>query len=251
MQIRLSLVLSVIVEAVKAETYFKGKADRATDEKASQLAYHETAGDDFTDERKIMRDIYTSCDTLRAFLSEYASGERSHTGDNITLLVDEPGDHILMTLDVSRRFNLTNTDALARKCSEFITYRATMLWWVPINGQHAQYYLQLLEQVKIDIPRFFIKTPPRPPRAAYTGEIKLSVNALTLAEGETGRVGMEIDDWCADDIELRTDNPDIALGERRDKGFTVVARHKGTCDIVAYSRHNTDICRVLRVTVKG
>ena len=42
----LNLIPSLIIEAVKGETYLKGKVDKSADERASALAYNEQAGDD-------------------------------------------------------------------------------------------------------------------------------------------------------------------------------------------------------------
>ena len=44
--IQLILLRSTILDAVKSETLITSNSDRAADEKATRLAYHEQAGDD-------------------------------------------------------------------------------------------------------------------------------------------------------------------------------------------------------------
>ena len=44
--IRLNIIKSTIIDAIKSETFIKGLADKATDDRASMIAYQEAAGHD-------------------------------------------------------------------------------------------------------------------------------------------------------------------------------------------------------------
>ena len=53
--IQLILLRSTILDAVKSETLITSNSDRAADEKATRLAYHEQAGDDEYKERRLTK----------------------------------------------------------------------------------------------------------------------------------------------------------------------------------------------------
>ena len=56
----IEILRSVIVDAVKTDTHIKGTIDKSIDEKASRVAYNETAGDEAYHLRKIDRTITAS-----------------------------------------------------------------------------------------------------------------------------------------------------------------------------------------------
>lgn len=253
MKIQLNLVLSLIVEAVKAETYIKGTVDRAAggDQHASNaVAYHETAGDETVHERKIIRGIWTSSDKLRSYIQDYLDVDGASVADNNTLTVDEANDKIVLTLNVSERFNKANSDALARLCSKYIEDNTLVLWWGAINQQQMQYYNALLVEDMAGIQRLFNKRAPSIPETRYTTTLELSGEQLETYVGEHNTITYSIDDGVIDDIDIISLDPYIARGER-DENYSICVhpRHSGYCEMKVFSRHNDRISKVLRVFV--
>ena len=253
MRIELNLVLSLIMEAVKAETYIKGRIDRATVENGEQLAYHETAGDEVTHERKLMRGIYTSSDKLRGWLQDYLNNEGGHVGGNdFKMIVDEATDKISFELVVSERFNRSNNDALARSMSKFIEDNTLALWWGTFNEKEAAYYQGLVTEDIAGIQRLLMKTAPRVPVLSYPTKVECDVDEVSVGVGEEQVVSYRIDGDCIDDIDWLCDRPRMAECEKGDGGtFTVRGRYGGVCHVVLFSRHNSEVYKELLVSVTG
>lgn len=254
MKIELKLILSVIKEAVKAETYIKGTIDRAAggDQHATNaVAFHETAGDEKVHERKIVRGIWTSADKLRSYIQDYLDVDGSSVSDNNALAIDESADTITLKLNVSDRYNKANSDALARLCSKYIEDNTLVLWWGATGNQtQTQYYNTLLTEDMSAIQRLFIKKAPDAPTATYTTTLTLSGEQLTALVGEHNTITYTIDAGAIDDIDIISLDPSIAFGERdENKKICVHTRSTGYCEMKVFSRHNDTLSKVLRVTV--
>ena len=118
--IQLILLRSTILDAVKSETLITSNSDRAADEKATRLAYHEQAGDDEYKERKLQRDMLTAAEELKTFMSDFATQKYLTAADNAVFLDLSDSAAVKYRMEVSDRFNNANKDTLARLGSDFI-----------------------------------------------------------------------------------------------------------------------------------
>lgn len=155
----IEILRSVIVDAVKTDTHIKGTIDKSIDDKASRVAYNETAGDEAYHIRKIDRTITASAENLVAEISDMLSGNTEITPD----YSDEK--KIKISVGVDARFNTSFAPTLARLSSEYITNYVLVLWWGAItNGQNqVQFYSQLSNTYLNSIRKCFNKVAPAAP----------------------------------------------------------------------------------------
>lgn len=248
MVIKLTLNKPLIIEAVKNETFHRGQIDKAADEKAITLAYHEQAGDDAYQERLISRGLYTAVEELKTWLTDYLVTSGLTAADNsIDSCID--GDNIVVQLMVSDRFNKAYTQSLARLSSKYIEESILVDWWKPINEKQSALYAQFVERDLAAIKRCFNKTAPQAPSVPYTTELRITGSVIELEIGEEATVTYELSDGAIDDIEIRIEDGTLVGGGRSEEGFTVIGKQRGHTYITLYSRHNPDLEQVVHVYV--
>ena len=247
--IKLNLVISLILEAVKAETFIKGNVDKATDSASYQLAYHEEAGDEQFHERKLMRSIYTAAEELKGILGDYVQRQGPTGADNITYEVQKDTDSIVFTLSVSDRFNTAFTTSLARLCSKYIEDKSLMLWWGTFNQTQAQYYATLCATDITSISRCFNKTAPRAPQIPFTKTLTVTGDTVELVVGESASLTYAIDQGTIDDIEAVTRNHHIATADRACDGFVLTGRQPGVTSARLFSLHDDNVSAEITVIV--
>lgn len=247
MNIKLSLIKSIIFESVKNETYQKGVIDKSIDPKATVAAYHEQAGNEEYHERMLSRAFYTNLEDLKSYLGDYLTSDGNTTGDNI--FSDEKGDVVTISLEVSDRFNTAYTDTLSKLSAKYIEESMLADWWKPIDDKRSAFYTQFVEKDLTAIRRCFIKTAPKAPSVPYTTKIELTGSAIEMAVGEESTVTYTLDDSAVDDIEIRIEDHNICSAGRSREGFTVKALQMGHTYIELYSRHNEDIKATVHVFI--
>lgn len=245
--IQLTLVKSLIIESVKNETFLRGQLDKADNDKAITTAYHEQAGDETYQERLLMRGLETNLSELLTHLSDYLSDSGQSTGDNI--YSEESGDNIIITLEVSDRFNSGYTDPLAKLCSKYIEEGMLVDWWKPVNEKQSALYLQFLERDLLAIKRCFNKTAPVAPSVPYTSYIHTTGSACELEKGGEYTVTYELSDGAIDDVEFRIEDPHICMAGRTKDGVTLTGLQRGHTYVELYSRHNTNITSMVHIYV--
>lgn len=245
--ILLTLVKSVIFNSVKNETFFRGQVDKAADQKAITMAYHEQAGDEAYQERILSRGYHTNLADLKTYLSDYLSDSGQSSGDNI--YSEERDDNTILHLTVSDRFNRGYTDPLAKLCAKYIEESMLMDWWKPINEKQSALYAQFVERDLQAIKRCFNKTAPVAPSVPYTTFIRTTGSAVELEIGEVATVTYIISDGAIDDIECRLEDQTLVNVGRSEQGFTLTGKLRGHTYIELYSRHNPDLTRTVHVYV--
>lgn len=157
--LKVEILRSVIVDAVKTDTHIKGTIDKSLDERASRAAYNETAGDEAYHERKIDRTITASAENLVAEISDMLSGNAEVQANF------DDSEKIKISVGVDARFNTSFAPTLARLSSEYITNYVLVLWWGAItNGQNqVQFYTQLSNSYLNSIRKCFNKMAPAAP----------------------------------------------------------------------------------------
>lgn len=246
--IQITIIKSLVMESVKNETYKRGQFDKALDPKAMAAAYHEQAGDEAYHERILQRSLYSSIEELKSHLYDYIVADGFSSADN-SITSSDDGTNIIISLNVSSRFNKAYTQTLARVGAEYITNDMLFLWWTPINEKQASFYAQLVERNLAAIKRCFNKTAPVAPTYQYTTSLEVEASSIDIGVGEEATVTYIISGGAIDDIEIRIEDRQICDAGRSREGFTIVGRQLGHTYVQLYSRHDESITETIHVYV--
>lgn len=155
--IKLSLKKSLIMEAVKADTYQSGQVDKAADPvKNASLAYNEQAGDEKYQERKLIRFLRSGLAKFAAAMNEFVDSESG----SISYTLADDSDDITMNIVVSDRYNNGLAQPLSSFAEEFVTYTMDHMWWQAIKPALAKDYFAYAENTLTYIRLCLAKTAP-------------------------------------------------------------------------------------------
>lgn len=249
--VKLHIITSLIIEAVKAETYIRGAVIKASDDKTNAMVYQTQAGDETVHERKLRRNLFSATEELKTYLSDYLEIIGNASGDNnIDAILNEQNETLDIELIVSSRFNKSYTDSLARLCSRFIEDTMCIMWYRAVDPNQAQVYTISLDTTKNAIQRCFNKLPPNMPAIPYTYQVMLDVTECTLEPNQRQKVHYTIDDDAIDDILAKSSDTSIASVERTgSKIFSIYSHLAGEAVITIYSKHREEIHNTVNVTV--
>lgn len=245
--ITITIIKSLVLEAVKNETYLRGQADKAADTNAAALAYHRQAGNEQYHERILERAFCTNLEDLKTQFSDYLTDSGQSSADNI--YSTEQNDTVVIHLKVSDRFNKGYTQSLARLSSKYIEESMLMDWWKAIDKEQSKLYAQFVEKDLASIRRCFNKTAPTMPTVPYPSTLEITGSAIELAIGEEQTVTYTINDGAIDDIELRLSDGIICSAGRSADGFNIRGERLGHTTVLLYSRHNEALSQLLHVYV--
>lgn len=172
--LEIEIIRAVIIDAVKTDTHIKGTIDKSIDERASRVAYNETAGDEEYHVRKINRTITASSENLVAEISDMLSGNA-----NVEASFSNT-EKIIIKVGVDARFNTSFSATLARLASEYITNYSLVLWWGAITNAQNQvaFYKQIASDYLNSIRKCFNKLAPETPKANLDGSETREVSIL-------------------------------------------------------------------------
>lgn len=255
--IKLNIVLSLVLEAIKAETHIKGAIDKSLDDNASRVAYNEEAGDEEFHERKLMRTIQTSIEELKVVLGDFLLDTGETQADNFVSQIDNDNDTITISIAVTSRFNKAFTSSLAQLCSDYIQNHSLVLWWGTFNAKQAEFYAQIQQANILAIRRCFNKTAPLVPNIQFPHTLKLIIGTVQtdkpmgayIKVGEAEEIGYAIDDNTIDDIIAVSSNPNVVQVWQmpHSRAFVAKALRQGQANIRVFSRHNESLCITLKV----
>ena len=250
--IKLHIVTSLIIEAVKAETFIRGAVIKASDDKANAMVYQSQAGDELVHERKLKRNLYSAAEELKTYLSDYLEILGPASADNnIESEVNWETESLDIELIVSRRFNKSYTNSLARLCSRFIEDSMIIMWFKTVDPNQAQVYVTSLETTKTAIQRCFNKLPPNLPPVPYTYELDINATSCTMEPNHRFKVHYTIGDDSIDDIQAESSDNKIASVERTgSKIFSIYSHLAGTATVKVFSKHREEIYKEVTVTVE-
>ncbi len=254
MKITIQIVKSLVVEAVKNATYLKGRMDASLQPNTEKASFNETAGDEAVHERTLTLDFQTGLEMLKTIFVDYIAPTAQTIGDNIIYYSASTGEGntdeaVTFTLDVSRRFNGTLTDALARLSAKYVEDYMLYQWWVKTtNLKQAEPYQATLVADEQNIRRCFVMCAPYVPTYKYPETLTCKVDG----EGIGGEVELEIgsdytvsysfgaDLNVVDDIEAHSEDPsvvEILRGVDR-RTFVLHPVNTGIANIRLFSRHS-------------
>lgn len=258
MIIKFQILKSLVVDTVKTTTYMKGKVDESADPNAQKLSYHETAGDDETHESVLTQDFDTALEVLKTFFVDYLVPTAQTVGDNAIYYKNNNDNVVEFTLNVSRRFNGTLTDTLARLSAKYVTDYMIYQWWLKTtNMKQAEPYAAALPQDELNIRRCFVLCRPTVPSVPYTQSLVARVDgsvmggALTMTTDDDETVSYSIDNGAIDDIEARSGDPSILEVRRSDesRAFILHPINTGVAVVTLFSRHSDKLKVETEVTV--
>lgn len=249
-KIQLKIQRSTVIDAVRTETLIRGNIDRATDEKASRVAYHEHIGDEATHMRKLERSLVVATEELKTFLTDYALANGLFFDDE-TAAVDFTPDAIYLYLILSDRFNEAYTNTLARLSSQYIQTRMLALWWETINVNQAKQYIDETAILLTSIERCFNRIPPKPAMYMFTKKIILASTSYTIKEGYEVSLGYTIDKGKKDDIEVSVFPHEFAHAFKAKNGeFRIYTPHMGRGYVALFSSHDHSVQSVVNIIVE-
>ena len=128
------------MDGVKIDTHIRGLIDKSTDERATSLAYQETAGDEDEHERKLFASMVSAAESLSTIFSDYLGYKQQSNGDNSVIVSFDDTDKIVYSLFVSDRFNENYTESLARLSSSYISLSMLMDCYDVVNPKQSEIY---------------------------------------------------------------------------------------------------------------
>ncbi len=260
MIIKFQILKQVVVNAVKVATYLKGKVDEASDPKAVKLAGQEIATEDEVHENALTHDFDTALEILKTFFVDYLVPTPQTIGDNVIYYNSKTDDVVDFTLSVSRRYNGTLTDALARLSARYVEDYMIYQWWLKTtNLKQAEPYQAALAIDEQAIRKCFVMSGPIIPTVPYPTELTVKVNGegvegdVALDRGEEASVSYTLNDGALDDIEARSESPRIVeIHRSREKNtFILVPINTGFCKVELWSRHSENLKFTCDVVVSG
>lgn len=163
--ITLSLKKSLILEAVKADTYQSGQVDKAADPvKNAALAYNEQAGDETYQERKLVRFLRSGLARFAAAMNEFVDSENG----SISYTLADNADAITIKVVVSDRYNDGLAQPLSSFAEEYVSYTMDYMWWQSIKPALAKDYFGYAQDTLTQIRLCLAKTAPASSSSSYT-----------------------------------------------------------------------------------
>ena len=163
--ITLSLKKSLILEAVKADTYQSGQVDKAADPvKNAALAYNEQAGDEKYQERKLVRFLRSGLARFAAAMNEFVDSESG----SLSYTLADDSDAITIKVVVSDRYNDGLAQPLSSFAEEYVSYTMDYMWWQSIKPALAKDYFGYAQDTLTQIRLCLAKTAPSSSSSSYT-----------------------------------------------------------------------------------
>lgn len=162
--ITLSLKKSLILEAVKSDTYQSGQVDKAADPvKNAALAYNEQAGDETYQERKLVRFLRSGLARFAAAMNEFVDSENG----SISYTLTDASDDISIKVVVSDRYNDGLAQPLSSFAEEYVSYTMDYMWWQSIKPALAKDYFGYSQDTLTQIRLCLAKTAPAAAPSSY------------------------------------------------------------------------------------
>lgn len=163
--ITLSFKKSLVLEAVKADTYQSGLVDKAADPvKNAALAYNEQAGDEKYQERKLVRFLRSGLARFAAAMNEFVDYESG----SISYTLSDSSDAITIKVVVADRYNDGLAQPLSSFAEEYVSYTMDYMWWQSIKPALAKDYFGYAQDTLTQIRLCLAKTAPASSSSSYT-----------------------------------------------------------------------------------
>lgn len=163
--ITLNLKKSLIIEAVKADTFQRAQADKSDNPIANAArAYAEAAGDENFHERKLIRNLRSGLAKFATMMNEFVDTENG----TLTYTLTDGSDDITVAIVVTDRYNSGLAQPLASLCEDYIVYMMDGAWWRQFNSALANDYYNDANETLNFIRLCLAKTAPETSSSSYT-----------------------------------------------------------------------------------
>lgn len=163
--ITLQLKKSLIIEAVKADTFLRAQADKSDNPVANAArAYCETAGDENYHERKLLRHLRSGLAKFSTMLNEFVDSENG----SITYTLSDSNDTITMVIVISDRYNSGLAQPLASLAEDYIVYNINSDWWQQFKSELSKDYHDRASETLDFVRLCLAKTAPVASSSSYT-----------------------------------------------------------------------------------
>lgn len=163
--ILITLKKSLIVEAVKADTFQRAQADKSDNPIANAArAYVEAAGDETFHERKVLRHLRSGLAKFATMMNEFVDTENG----SLTYHLSDESDEITMNIVVTDRYNSGLAQPLASLAEDYIIYSIDSDWWQQFKSDLAKDYLDRASNTLDYIRLCLAKTAPKASTGSYT-----------------------------------------------------------------------------------
>ncbi len=262
MIIKFQILKSIVREVVQTATYIKGQIDRTAQNASNAVLQTEIVGDETLHERNFTHDFDTALERLKVILVDYILPTPQTIGDNVIYYGNKEDDIVEFVLSVSRRYNGTLTDPLARLCSKFVEDYIIFQWWLKTtNTKQAEPYQATLQIDEQEIRKCFILSGPLVPTVPYTTTLTAKIGDSDVSDGGSISIGADekevaftytIDKCALDDIEAHSSCPCILEVHRSptEHTFVILPIREGSASVTLFSRHSDDIKVEFNVTIE-
>lgn len=162
-----------IINAVKADTYITGQADKASDTvKNAAIAYNEQAGDDAYHNVKLFRTLREALSKFEANMAEYV--DTSDPTATIENTLSDTADNFTITVSVGTRFNKAFANTLSSLAESYMINTMLYTWWQSLKPGLAKDYYTFANDSLIAVQRCLSKSAPLTTDDSYivpTGEV--------------------------------------------------------------------------------
>ena len=259
MIIKFQIVKSIVREAVQTTTYIKGQVDRTAQNASNAIVQVESVSDETYQERSFTHDFDTALEKLKVVFVDYIVPTPQTIGDNAIYYNNRTDDIVEFVLSVSKRYNGTLTDTLARLSAKYIEDYIVFLWWLKTgNAKQAEPYQAILTSNEQEIRKCFVLSAPSIPTTPYTSTLSISndtedeIKDLTISLGGSISLSYSIDDGTVDDIEAKSSNPGVVEIHRSAAkcSFLLNSVGVGSANVTLYSKHSDTLSKTFTITIK-
>lgn len=170
--LKVTLDYSLIIEAVKADTFISGQTEKAADGANNAKVFGEIAGDEELHKRKLDRTLRGALGALEAFMVDFVdpSATIGSSGSSISdTLSSTTKDTFDVSFAISDRFNAGLAFAIGQLMQEYIINKMLVLWWAAVVDRRndVSQYLTLSNESLANIRRCLQKTAPSVATSSY------------------------------------------------------------------------------------
>ncbi|MEG2151416.1 MAG: hypothetical protein RRY36_09380 [Bacteroidaceae bacterium] len=161
MELTINLYKSEIMHEVQNETYLAGKS-RFNGTNNDQI-YNMQASDEEAHNNKLLRSMQANIESLKTNLSYYLKDSTGMIANNIQSTIVGDDDKVVLSLEVTERFNKSYTQTIAELAHKYIANMMIFEWYNATSPGEAKTFFELASNNIKEIKASFFKQPPKRP----------------------------------------------------------------------------------------
>lgn len=163
--ITINLKKSLIYEAVKAETYDKGRIDKTADPVSNApAAMSEQAGGETHQERMLLRFLKAAVGIFEAQMGEFLDAANGSISNTLSATEDD----FTIVMVVNDRYHNGMASPMQSLCEDFLISQMLFKWWNGRNQEFSKNYVLSAQDDINNIRLCLIKSAPAASSVDYT-----------------------------------------------------------------------------------